>query len=159
MTHFRQIPVMCFKVTGMLGPPVRYKYLLLAIYPSSTGTTRGILQLMSTPGERSEPQASEASPSRAKRGTLRRAKRGSEIVKSIELSAAPRRFTSLRCLYTWLCNRVRLSVRPSVFVFFVSRQALTRPRESLPGQDLPEPITSRTQPAVRITFKKASINR
>ena len=85
---------MCFKVTGMLGPPVRYKYLLLAIYPSSTGTTRGILQLMSTPGERSEPQASEASPSRAKRGTLRRAKRGSEIVKSIELSAAPRRFTS-----------------------------------------------------------------
>ena len=96
MTHFRQIPVMCFKVTGMLGPPVRYKYLLLAIYPSSTGTTRGILQLMSTPGERSEPQASEASPSRAKRGTLRRAKRGSEIVKSIELSAAPRRFTSVR---------------------------------------------------------------
>jgi hypothetical protein len=53
------------------------------------------LQRMSTPGERSEPQASEASPSRAKRGTLRRAKRGSsEIVKSIELSAAPRRFTS-----------------------------------------------------------------
>ena len=54
----------------------------------------GILQHMSTPGERSEPQASEASPSRAKRGTLRRAKRGSEIVKSIELSAAQRRFTS-----------------------------------------------------------------
>ena len=35
---------------------------------------------MSTPGERSEPQASEASPSRAKRGTLRRAKRGSDLV-------------------------------------------------------------------------------
>ena len=100
---------MCFKVTGMLGPPVRYKYLLLAIYPSSTGTTRGILQLMSTPGERSEPQASEASPSRAKRGTLRRAKRGSEIVKSIELSAAPRRFTSNNCNpYSYLVARQNL---------------------------------------------------
>ena len=50
---------------------------------------------------------------------------------------------------------VRPSVRPSVFFFFVSRQALTRPRESLPGQDLPEPITSRIEPAVRITFKKS----